>query len=96
MKRQGDLLIRKIEKLPEGLKIDPTNIIVFGEATGHAHRLNGGSVVKSKEGLIYLDIKNKAEISHEEHKTINLEAGKYAVVRQREYLMEDMERLVVD
>ena len=94
--RQGDLLITKVDKIPSGLKKDLTGIILFGEATGHKHQLFGGDVFKGKEGLIFLNVPKKAEIRHEEHRTIKLGAGKFAVIRQREYLNSDMVKLVVD
>ena len=64
MYRQGDLLIRKIEVLPLGLKEDKTGVLVYGEVTGHKHRLVKGRVLKAKNGDIYMDVKNRTEIVH--------------------------------
>jgi len=94
--RQGDITVRKVLSIPEGLQVDKTNILVLGESTGHAHRLEKGKVYRSKTGEIYLDVKGKTKIVHEEHKPITLEKGKYMVGRQREYLSKDMVKIVTD
>lgn len=39
---QGDLLLISIDRIPRGAKKNPDNIIALGEATNHAHILNGG------------------------------------------------------
>ncbi len=35
-------------------------------------------------------------VVHEEHNTIDLPVGKYAVIRQREYVSSDMTKIVRD
>lgn len=96
MFRQGDLLIKEIAELPEGLKKRQGLVVVRGEATGHAHRLSKGSVLEDKKGNLFLLLLAKAELLHDEHKPITLAAGKYAVLRQREYTNKDAVRLVTD
>ena len=39
---QGDLLLQSINRIPRGAKKNPDNIIALGEATNHAHILDGG------------------------------------------------------
>lgn len=94
--RQGDITVSEVDTLPKGLKVDVTNILVLGESTGHSHKLAKGKVYKAKNGDIYLDVKEKTQIIHEEHKPITLKKGKYFVGRQREYLSKDMTKIVVD
>ena len=96
MKRQGDLVIKSVKELPKRLKEVKGGIILRGEATGHAHRLVGGDVFSGKDGLIYLMLAKAGSIVHDEHKPLNLKAGKYMVIRQREYQSKDMARLVQD
>ena len=96
MKRQGDLLFKKIYELPKGLKNVFGGVILRGESTGHSHRLVGGDVFSDKKGLLYLIVKEGGKIVHEEHTTIKLPKGLYAVIRQREYMSKDMVRIVVD
>lgn len=95
MYRNGDIVLTKIEKLPQGTKKVVSGIIVYGESSGHAHRLVGGDVLK-KGDLMFLRVGKSAKIVHEEHKTISLGKGLYGVIRQREYLTKDMEKIVVD
>ena len=86
--RQGDLLFEKMDKVPKGRrKVRKDNIILRGEATGHAHRLKGGELFElwSWEPGLYIEIKTKGQIVHEEHAPIELEKGFYRVIRQREY-----------
>lgn len=96
MYRQGDLLIQEVDSLPKDIKKRENRIILWGEATGHKHQLTTGSVFDGKDGAIYLELLKGGKIVHDEHNPISLKKGKYAVIRQREYLMKDMTRLVVD
>jgi len=93
--RQGDLLLTQIIALPKGLKKLSTLILLRGEATGHSHRLTSGSVFKRGDNL-YLALEGDSQLVHEEHNTVDLPSGFYAVTRQREYTSENMTRLVVD
>ncbi len=96
MKRQGDILVIKIDKLPKGLKKVLDGVLVRGEVTGHSHKLVDGGVFKDKNGLLYLVVAKKALLKHEEHKSISLGKGLYKVLRQREYTNKDAVRIVVD
>lgn len=93
--RQGDVLVKEVNSLPFGLKKQANNVLVYGESTGHAHRLIGGDVL-TKGDTMYLNLLKKGKVVHEEHNTIELPVGKYIVIRQREYQNKDMVRLVVD
>lgn len=93
--RQGDIFIESVDKLPKSLKKRKTNVILYGEATNHSHRLLSGTIYDGKDG-IYLDIFKKTKIVHDEHGPIDLPKGKYKVSRQVEYVMKDMTRVVVD
>jgi len=78
-------------------------ILAHGEVTGHHHCLElsdpadwwkTGEIPATNEkpnsliGEIFLEVKTPAEITHQEHSTIPLPAGKYRVTRQREYSPE--------
>ncbi|MBD3352496.1 MAG: hypothetical protein GF364_13490 [Candidatus Lokiarchaeota archaeon] len=86
--RQGDVLIVKIEKLPNFTRMMNSDIIVEGEATGHAHRLKNGWLYTDGRDL-FISAQADTEIVHEEHDTIPLDAGLYKVIRQREYIPVD-------
>jgi len=84
MYRQGDVLVRKIEKLPKKVRKLEEDIIVMGEATGHAHRIQNGTLFLSGSTM-YLQADAGATLVHEEHAPIELDPGIYEVVRQREF-----------
>jgi len=71
--RHGDILLIKIDKLPEGIKFKTkkNRIILKGEVTGHAHRLKGNAKIleiaeeiANRNGLLknsYMQIQRKEE-----------------------------------
>jgi hypothetical protein len=84
--RQRDLLfILQDERPAIALTTRPGLIILAGEATGHAHRLTGGSVLEAVDGTIYLELVEPTRVVHEEHDALTLGPGWWLVVRQREY-----------
>jgi len=48
--RHGDILLIKIDKLPENMKFKTkkNKVILRGEVTGHAHRLRGNAKILEK------------------------------------------------
>ena len=84
--RQGDLLFVQQDTRPEAeLTARQSDVIVAGEATGHAHRLQAGSILEAPDGTLYLDVTQTTQVVHEEHGPITLDPGLWLVVRQREY-----------
>jgi hypothetical protein len=94
--RQGDLLFVKQKALPADLKPRATRVIVEGETTGHAHRLATGTVLDAPNGKIWLDAPMIAEVVHEEHQAIVLDVGPWLVIHQREYVVPEVSREVID
>lgn len=100
MYRQGDVLIRPVEKMPRGLKPVPRDngrvILAYGEVTGHAHAILEEDVqllaadVEELEQA-FLRVESECAVVHDEHDTITLPPGDYEVTRQREYTSADME-----
>lgn len=95
MYRQGDVLIKKVDSIPaEAKKVDWKKegrvILAYGEVTGHAHAtaLSYATMLQTEAGQRYLQIKEGAQLTHEEHATITPEPGCYEVVQQREYTPE--------
>ena len=85
MVRQGDLLIMKVNKLPDGCVKHGHRILAEGEATGHKHELDTGELYE-KEGTLFFRVSgDPATLKHEEHGPITFEPGVYKVIRQREY-----------
>jgi hypothetical protein len=91
--RQGDVLFRKIDTIPEcDFKKRINGHILEGEATGHIHRLadvEAGEVLEVGDKM-YLSVTAEGGVSiiHEEHNTLFLPTGDYEVIRQREYSPE--------
>lgn len=105
LQRQGDVLIRKVDALPDGLKTVPRDargrlVLAEGEVTGHAHVVDCPEATFLAADLAdlegrFLKIEREASVVHEEHDTLTLEPGLYEVRRQREY-ETDAERYVAD
>lgn len=88
--RHGDLLIKRISKLPPNVKPTNNTVLAEGEVTGHRHQLVGQrvQVYENAEGQKYFTIgqsSSPAELVHEEHKKIEIEEGVYVVVQEREF-----------
>ena len=77
--------------------LNKDNILIHSDSTQHDHTLKSGKVYSDKNGNLFLDVPKKTQIIHTiDHKPINLSIGKYKLIRQIEYLMKDMVRVVVD
>jgi hypothetical protein len=103
--RQGDVLIESIESLPANRKKLPREhgrvVLAHGEVTGHHHSLSAENVslfeTVDQAGVTFLEVQEAmAELTHQEHDTINIEPGVYKVTRQREYVAPDIVRNVAD
>ena len=56
-----------------------------GEVTGHAHRCNSDTATVFGEGAARLLVcPDGTEVTHEEHKTIDIPPGEYDITIQRE------------
>ena len=90
--RQGDVLLVRIESLPQGAareKNEESVVLAYGEVTGHAHRLNASTVTMyAWEGDKLIEVTKPTDLTHEEHSPIEIAPGFYKVVRQREYTPE--------
>ena len=92
MFRQGDILIKPVDALPPDASPAPPDargrvVLALGTATGHAHAFNSGaSMFHTPDGARFIQIADTgADLVHDEHATIPVPAGVYAVIRQREY-----------
>lgn len=93
--RQGDVLFRKVQRIPSGGKKRISGHILEGEATGHIHRLAEDDLAQAEvlefaEGKLFISAEGGVSIIHEEHAPITLPPGNYEVVRQREYSPEEI------
>lgn len=106
---QGDLFIRRIDKLPEGIKpmsVEDGNYIVAHSETGHHHVIEARQnvvVFSTDDPLVsYLQVIEstdamEAVIEHlrnfDTHESIKIGAGNYEIRRQREYTPEGWRRV---
>jgi len=100
--RQGDVLIRRVASIPASAKPTPRDngrvILAYGEVTGHAHQIADPDAVGAEltvaEAATFLRLTKKAQLVHEEHATLDLPAGTYQVIRQREYTYGESRRVL--
>ena len=99
--RQGDVLLTRIEELPDGLhpaaRAAGRIVLAEGEATGHAHAVSdaGAELLEGWGTRVLRVVGEPATLLHEEHNAIVLRPGLYLVTRQREY-DPDASRTVAD
>lgn len=108
MARQGDVLIVGVPAVPQGLKPRPrTNgrvVLAEGEATGHHHAI--ADTIEAPTAAIFDDpndasgfflrVESPTGLVHEEHARVELPAGDYKVIRQREWTDANEPRTVAD
>jgi hypothetical protein len=95
--RHGDVLLQRAANLPGGAEPIPGHILVRGELSGHAHRLENpaaGALFRVKAEC-FLQVYTATRLVHEEHGPIALEPGIYRFWQQREYSPREI-RTVVD
>jgi hypothetical protein len=88
--RQGDVLVVEIsEPISVEAKVieKDTLTLALGEATGHSHQImsEGAVMYAVGENLRLMKLKKPAKLVHQEHTAIELPAGNYQIIRQREY-----------
>jgi hypothetical protein len=105
MKRQGDILLVPVERLPDGLievpREDGKIILAEGEATGHLHMIDSEKATFLAEDIAqiedrFLAVEEEVALEHPEHDTVTLAPGNYEVRRQREYDQAGGIELVAD
>ena len=91
MLQQGDVLIKKIEKIPEQatsveFSKNGSNVLAEGEATGHFHGVDESTtVLMEHEGVKYLRVEQDTEVTHQEHDKFSIPAGDYIIDIVQEY-----------
>ena len=101
-KRQGDILLEKIDAIPDRATdrmrrdVVETGIIAEGEVTGHAHVLKGGTLYSQAGKLYAVAEASGGTVVHDEHDTLELEEGVWLVHNQTEYVSETERAAVYD
>lgn len=84
--RHGDLLLVEVGSIPETCRATSSNTVLEGEFTGHAHRVDAAAtVLVDQDGTSFVRAHTISALTHEEHARIEVPAGLYRVVRQREF-----------
>jgi len=67
-------------------------VLAYGEVTGHAHAIHDVAVeqVELTDGERVIVVDQLSALVHEEHNTLDIPAGTYSVIRQREYTPEGL------
>jgi hypothetical protein len=88
--RQGDVLLTPIPQPQRRKRAVDANgrplagVRVEGERTGHAHELAGRVYEVGKKRVVFLE--RPTEITHQEHRHIEVPAGWWEVRTQREFV----------
>lgn len=106
---QGDLLLRRIDRLPDGVKPMATEkgaFVVAHSETGHNHVIDkrpGVTVYTGEDPMVsYLEVIEATEKTeallrhlrgHDTHETVIIPPGTYELRRQREYTPEGWRRV---
>lgn len=105
MGAQGDLLILRVDKLPDGLKEEPckSGFVAAHSETGHHHAVDftdrafEAKLFRADQFTCYLSIEGTgAEIVHhrpfDTHETLGIGPGLWMLKNQREYQPEGWRR----
>jgi hypothetical protein len=103
LNQHGDVIIKKIDKIPEGAKkISVTKGYVLEHGEGvHTHTLPDSNIAEKmdiyeKAGTLYLATKQETYVDHEEHGTqvIEIGLGEKDIERAWDYESEEEKRVV--
>lgn len=98
--QQGDVLIRRVNEIPEKAKVESKDsiILALGETTGHFHGIDCiGAEILDHAGTRYIKLPTSAILKHQEHNPIEIPAGLYQIGIVQEYdYFSKMTRKVVD
>ncbi len=85
---QGDVVIKKIERIPEfdSMQTKDDNVLAEGEVTGHMHKLFGEvDLRQDNDQNLYFEVKEDVTLKHQEHSPILIGPGFYKVEIQKEF-----------
>lgn len=96
--RHGEVLLLKIDKLPDGLTKSNTNVFMVG-SHGHNHSIDNGELYLQQDGTThgYL-IANNTSLIHPEHSPnvgdAKIEDGIYQIIKQQEYTPDGLKPVI--
>lgn len=102
--QQGDILLKRVNEIPCGLKEAKTKTLQEGESTGHRHRFLDNANVQVFIDDSHTDLEritaaqrkfiivgDTVQLFHEEHKPVTVEPGVYEIDIVREFNYDKME-----
>jgi hypothetical protein len=92
----GDLLYKKQDKKPTGLKEIKSGVILHSDTTGHNHKVKNGKLYTDKQKQMWIVVSKRATLTHEEHNDLFLPKGIYKVeiVREYDHMLEESRNVV--
>ena len=94
MFQQGDVIIKKAKVKGKKLK---HLTLAQGEVTGHHHTITDGDaeLYQNEDGTLFLKVKEKATLTHQEHKAIEIPEGEYeiGIVKEFDHFAEEARRV---
>ena len=102
MYRQGDVLLIKVDTVPQNAKPAKGGpvVLAYGELTGHAHEIKakhaklferaGDRFLRLEKAAVLDHTQHGIVVKHPDHNPITLPSGVYRVVRQAEYSPEEI------
>jgi hypothetical protein len=91
MCRQGDVLLIRVDSLPDGSRRRAGGggrlLLAHGEAAGQHHWVDAADaeLTVTDAGEVFLQVVRPAWLEHQLHRPIRVEPGTYRVVRQCDY-----------
>lgn len=87
--RQGDVLIERVDTVPEGAARLKRLVLAAGDSTGQRHMIKDRTTAElyaAAGGTLFLRVTaDEATVAHPEHGHVTLPRGEYRVWKQREF-----------
>lgn len=96
MYRHGDVIIKQVKSIPKEAQARKGLTLAEGEVTGHSHQISEGAAsMFGFDDRMFLKVQSEiGALTHEEHSRIDLPAGNYEIVIQREHTPEGWKKVV--
>ena len=95
MIQQGDVVLIRVDCLPDGVKNKEGYTLAEGEVTGHSHRITELDTnlcdLFEKDGVLYVKAKESVSLIHQEHKAVEIPTGvwKVNIVKEFDHFLEE-------
>lgn len=85
--RHGDLVFSQIKTIPKEANETKDHKLALGEMTGHYHALTKGrfKVYDLPNNEKVVEVETPTDLTHQEHKTIEIQPGRYKMHFEQEY-----------